>query len=231
MPATEPGEPAGVPTLPVGVPAGGSRLRRVARRVLRGWIRTQVRGAAHLPATGPVLLASTHRSHGDSLALGVALTRDLRFLGDRRLLGWPVVGRWLPRLGMVPLDRGAGDAGALETLAGLLASGEAVVVYPEGTRSRDGRVHRLRSGVARLAAATQVPVVPAAVVGIETVWPVGRRPRLRGGRVLIRLGPALAPPADDPRSRRAFNTTLQAALAELAGAPQAERFAPLRGGD
>jgi len=117
-------------------------------------------------------------------------------------------------------------------LASLLDAGHAVVVYPEGSRSRDGRVYRPRSGVSRLAAATEVPVVPAAVVGTYEVCPTGRRPRLRGGRVSIRFGPAIDPPASDtPAERRRFNRILHDALVELSGAERADAFAPVRGGE
>ncbi len=87
-------------------------------------------------------------------------------------------------------------------------------------------------GPACPAAATGVPVVPAAVVGTYDVWPTGRRPRLRGGRVTIRFAPAIpAPSADTPAERRRFNRTLHDALVALSGAERADTFAPVRGGE
>lgn len=208
-----------------------SVARRVLRPVLRGWLRLRVDHADRVPLDGPVLIASTHASHADSIALGAAAPRPVFFLGDRRLLAWPVLGRLLPRLGMVALRRGSGDTGAMQVLVDLLGAGHAVVVYPEGSRSRDGRVHRPRSGVSRLAAATGVPVLPTAVVGTHEVWPTGRRPRLRGGRVRIRFGQPMAPPADTPADRRRFNRQLHDALVELSGAGRADGFAPVGGGE
>jgi 1-acyl-sn-glycerol-3-phosphate acyltransferase len=207
-----------------------SAVRLLARPVLQTWLRLKISGHNHVPDHGGVLVAATHQSHADSIALGVAVRRPLHFLGDVRLTGWPVLGPMLPRLGMVPVRRGQGDATALGRLAELLDTGAAIAVYPEGSRSRDGRVHRLRSGVARLAADAQVPVVPAAVAGIYDVWPIGRRPRLRGGRVTVRFGPPMAPPAPTPRARRAFNERLHADLAELAGVEQALDYSPAGGG-
>jgi 1-acyl-sn-glycerol-3-phosphate acyltransferase len=218
------------PEIPPIVFGARSVARHALRPVLALWLRLRVEGLEHVPADGPVLLASTHQSHADSLALGVAVPRPVRFLGDARHLGMPVLGPHLPRLGMVPLQRGQADASALDVIAGLLDDGAAVAVYPEGSRSRDGRVHRLRSGVARIAAASGAPVVPAAVAGIYDVWPIGSRPRLRGGRVTVRFGPPMAAPGDTPRERRDFTQDLHRRLAELAGAEMAADFSPIGGG-
>lgn len=213
------------------VPSVQARVTRVLRPVLRRWLALSVEGREHVPTRGPVLLAGTHQSHADSLAIGTAVPRPTHFLGDRRLLEWPVLGPLLPRVGMVPLDRGRGDASAMDTVARLLVEEDAcVVIYPEGSRSRDGRVHRLRSGLSRLAAATAVPIVPVAVAGIHAVWPIGSRPRLRGGDVTVRFGPQMDPPGPGAAQRRSFNLELQRALAELAEVDIAEDFSPIRGG-
>lgn len=211
------------------LPAARALARMGARPVLAAWLRLRVEGAAQVPADGPVIVASTHQSHADSVALGVAVRRPLHFLGDVRLTGMPVLGPLLPRLGMVPLRRGEGDAETMQRLADLITGGAAVAIYPEGSRSRDGRVHRLRSGLARLAAATAAPVVPAAVAGIHDVWPIGQRPRLRGGRVTVRFGAPMDPPDGTPRSRRDFNVTLQHELASLARVEAATDFSPIGG--
>jgi 1-acyl-sn-glycerol-3-phosphate acyltransferase len=212
------------------VPGARSAVRLSLRPLLGLWLRMRVEGRDHIPAEGPVLIASTHQSHADSVALGVAIRRPVHFLGDLRLTRWPLIGPQLPKLGMVPLRRGEADETALDVLRDLLLDGACVAAYPEGSRSRDGRVHRLRSGVARLAADTGVPVVPAAVAGIYDVWPIGERPRLRGGRVTVRFGAPMAPPDPRPRSRRDFNDRLQRTLAELAGVEPADDFSPFGGG-
>ncbi len=164
------------------------------------------------------------------MAIAAAVRRPVHVVGDVKLTAWPVIGPQLPRLGMVALRRGQGDAAALDVLGDLLARGGCIAVYPEGSRSRDGRVHRLRSGVARLAAQYQVPVVPATVSGIERRWPIDGRPRLVGGPVTVRFGPALPPPEPTPRARREFNLTLQQRLADLAGVEVAETFSTPHGG-
>jgi 1-acyl-sn-glycerol-3-phosphate acyltransferase len=212
------------------VPGARSIVRLTLRPLLRTWLRMSVEGAHHVPADGGVLLGSTHQSHADSVAIAVALRRPVHFLGDLRLTSWPILGPMLPRLGMVPLRRGDADAAALQVLQDLITDGGAVAVYPEGSRSRDGRVHKLRSGVARLAARTGAPVVPTAVVGIFEVWPIGKRPKLLGGRVTVRFGPALdAPSSDTPKARRVFTEELHAAMVDLSGFGSADTFSPVGG--
>jgi 1-acyl-sn-glycerol-3-phosphate acyltransferase len=230
-PDQRPPESSGVGAFPPMVPGARSAVRLTLRPLLGVWLRMGVEGLTHVPDTGPVLIASTHQSHADSVALGVAIRRPVHFLGDLRLTRWPVLGPQLPKLGMVPLRRGEADASALDVLRDLLLDGACVAAYPEGSRSRDGRVHRLRSGVARLAAETGVPVVPAAVAGIHDVWPIGARPRLRGGRVTVRFGAPMSPPGPGPRERRSFNDRLQRTLGDLADADLAEDFSPFGGGD
>lgn len=212
------------------VPRAQLALGRLLRPAVARWLRLEVDGRSWIPAHGPVLLAATHRSHADSMAIGAALDRPVHFLGDVRLMRWPLVGPTLPSFGMVPIARGERDAQALEQVAQLLVgSGACLVVYPEGTRSRDGRVHRLRGGLARIAAATGLPVVPVAVVGTERAWPVGRPPRLRGARTHVRFGPALAAPDPCAAERRAFSERLQAELVALAGTSAVATLAPIRG--
>jgi 1-acyl-sn-glycerol-3-phosphate acyltransferase len=218
-----------VPT--TSVPGQRSLTRRVLRPLLRTWLRVRAEDPAHVPGDGPVLIASTHRSHADSIALALAAGRPVHFLGDLALTRAPLIGSLLPKLGMVPLRRGEVDTAALDVVRSLLRAGHAVVVYPEGSRSRDGTVHRLRSGVARVAAELAVPVVPAGIEGIERAWPVGKRPRLTGARVTVRFAPQLPAPADTPKARRTFNLDLQQRLAELSRSPMVDTFAPVGGGD
>lgn len=217
-------------TVSVTVPGMGSRLRAVLQPLLAGWLGLSVEGAEQVPG-GPVLLASTHASHADSVAVGCAVPRPVYFLGDLRLTRWPLLGPLLPKLGMVPVRRGTADSTALEAVEALLEADQAVAVYPEGSRSRDGRIYRPRSGTSRVAAALQVSVVPLAVAGTAKLWPSERRPRLTRGRVTVQIGAPMDPPDDDPAERRAFNEQLHTRLVELSGAPRADEFAPVGGED
>jgi len=213
------------------VPSRYSPVRLVLRPLLRNWLRLNVDGAEHVPTAGPVLIASTHLSHGDSLAIAVATGRPVFFLGDLKLVSTPVLGPLLPKLGMIPLRRGEADADALNLIGAVLNDHGCIAVYPEGSRSRDGKVHRLRSGVARVASQHAVAVIPATVQGIAARWPIGKRPKLWGPRVSVRFGSPLFTSDQTPKGRRAFNDQLQRALAELAGVELADGFSPPHGGE
>lgn len=210
--------------------AAATATREVARIALRTWMALDVVGADHVPRSGGAIIAATHTSHADSLALGAAVRRRLSFVGAAHLADTPVLGPFLPRIGLLPVERGTGDTGLLDELAALVDGGAALVVYPEGSRSRDGSVHRPRSGVARLAAATGAPVVPAGVTGTAAAWPVdtGPRPWPRA-RVRVRIGVPLAPPADRPLDRRHWNDHLHDQLVALSGRPGTDALAPVGG--
>jgi 1-acyl-sn-glycerol-3-phosphate acyltransferase len=161
--------------------------------VVRWWGRLEVSGLEHLPAEGPVLLAGNHDSYWDPVAVGIAglPRRQIRALAKSSL--WKVrgLGRVLDGMGQIPIDRGAGDARALDRAIEELGAGACIGVFPEGTRSL-GRVLRARSGFGRLAAAVpDAEVVCCTVEGTTDIARFPRRPRVRvrffrpagGGRV------------------------------------------------
>ncbi len=199
-------------------------VRRVLRPLLGVWARNRVLGAEHLPSEGAFIVASTHASHADAPIVGLASPRPLLFLGDERLTRAPLLGPILPKLGMVSVRRGTADQDALDTLLAALDDGQPIVIFPEGGRTRDGRVYRPRGGVARLAAAAGVPVVPVGLEGSRRLWPVEGRPRLLGGRVTVRFGPPIPPPDDRPAARRRFVLDLHHELASLARAELADEY-------
>jgi 1-acyl-sn-glycerol-3-phosphate acyltransferase len=178
-------------------------------RLLRGllvpfflvYFRMQRIGREHLPRTGPLLLASNHRSFLDPFVIGTVARRPVYYMAKRELFEK----RWqawiLNSLGAFPVDRGAGDGDAMATARAILERGDCVVVFPEGTRVRPGPLGAPRRGVGRLALETGAPVVPIAVIGTEDVrngWRIRpRRVRIRAGRPLLfptvgRSSPALA---------------------------------------
>ena len=201
----------------------------VVSPLIVGRLRVTVHGLGFVPGAGPAILAGNHVSYLDNYVIMTAAPRPLHFLGKAELARGPM-GWFNTSLGMVPIDRGSRDAAALDTLIALLRQGELVALFPEGTRSPTGDLHRFRSGMARIAAAAEAPVVPVGVVGTDLVWPRGQRPRLRRparGVVGVRFGAPFAPPQDSPRARRAFTVSVRAAVAELSGREPVPRYAPI----
>jgi 1-acyl-sn-glycerol-3-phosphate acyltransferase len=196
--------------------------------------RPVVTGARHIPPQGGALLASNHLSMCDSLFLPVMTRRRVSFLAKKEYFtGRGLRGRakaaFVRGTGLIPLDRDDADAAAAALASGVRAvrNGMLLGVYPEGTRSPDGRLYRGKTGVARMAMNARVPVVPVAMIGTDRVQPIGRvLPRL--ARVGVRIGVPLEPPlpADDPavekRQVREFTERIMAAIASLSGQQRAE---------
>ncbi len=164
---------------------------------LRLGTRLQVTGTEHVPATGPVIIASNHVSFCDSLFIPLAAGRPVNFLGKQEYFtGRGVTGRFVASfmraIGTIPVERGSGRAAAesLDIAEEVLRGGGAFGIYPEGTRSPDGRLYKGRTGVARLVVRTGAPVIPCALIGTDKVQPVDARV-LRPAKVRARLGPAL----------------------------------------
>jgi 1-acyl-sn-glycerol-3-phosphate acyltransferase len=148
--------------------------------IVRWWGRLEVSGLEHLPASGPVLLAGNHDSYWDPVAVGIAglPRRQIQALAKSSL--WKIRGldRVLDGMGQIPIDRGAGDARALDRAISELRAGACIGVFPEGTRSL-GRELRARSGFGRLAAAVpEAAVVCCTVVGTTDITSPPKRPRV-----------------------------------------------------
>jgi len=150
--------------------------------LLRVVFRPQTEGVENVPLEGPAILASNHLSYADWLFMPLTVPRRVTFVAKAEYFTAPGIKGWFQKMffsgsGQVPIDRSGASAaeGALVTAKRVLADGDLFGIYPEGTRSHDGRLYRGKTGVARLALETGVPVIPVAVVGTDVVAPPGKK--------------------------------------------------------
>lgn len=202
--------------------------RAVVAPVLRTLLRADVRGAGHVPASGPVIIASNHLSFFDSIVLPAVAPRPITFLAKAEYFtGRGLVGAWnrafFTAAGAIPVDRDETMAAAqsLRLALDILAAGGAFGIYPEGSRSRDGRLYRGRPGIGHLVLTSGAPVVPVALRGTERIQPVGSR-WVRPVKVSVTFGPPLRlrdrygalPPG---RARREIADDVMAAIHAMSG--------------
>ncbi len=165
----------------------------IAGPLLKGIFRPWVTGADNIPKQGAVILASNHLSFVDSVFLPICIDRDMVFLAKseyfttKGIKGWAT--KWFMKgTGMLPIDRSGGKASEASLNTGLrvLAEGRVLGIYPEGTRSPDGKLYRGRTGIARMVLESGVPVVPVAMIDTEKVMPIGAKwPKLRRPGIII----------------------------------------------
>ncbi len=172
-------------------------LKALFGLVMRVLFRPRVEGADGIPQTGPVILAGNHVTFVDSMFLSLVVKRPVFFIGkDEYVTGRGVKGRlmawFFTTVGMIPVDRDGGRGGVAALMTGkrVLDEGKVFGIYPEGTRSPDGRLYRGRTGIARLALMTGAPVIPFAMIGTDRVQPGGSGlPRI--SQVTVRFGQPL----------------------------------------
>jgi 1-acyl-sn-glycerol-3-phosphate acyltransferase len=204
------------------------------RPIFRLFFRPIVRGQEHIPATGGALVASNHLSMCDSLFLPIMTRRRMSFLAKNEYFtGKGIKGRakaaFVRGTGLIPLDRDDADAAAaaLRTGARAVRNGLLLGVYPEGTRSPDGRLYRGKTGIARMALETGVPIVPVAMIGTDRVQPIGKVvPHIH--QVEIRIGPAIQPPPldeDEDQQARELTEQVMSAIAALSGQERTDQDA------
>jgi 1-acyl-sn-glycerol-3-phosphate acyltransferase len=157
--------------------------------LLRLVYRGRFHGRENVPREGPVIYASNHQSHFDPVVVSVLVyDRPCSYLARESLFRIPLFGPFIAAVGAIPLKRSKSDLGALRSALDELKAGRGVLLFPEGTRTRDGALGRFRSGVALLQKRSKAPIVPVALEGLHDIWPHGRSfPKLRG-RVAIRAG-------------------------------------------
>jgi 1-acyl-sn-glycerol-3-phosphate acyltransferase len=204
--------------------------------ILRSLFRPWVRGGEYVPATGGAILASNHLSFSDSIFLPLMLRRRVTFLAKAEYFtGTGVKGRakamFFKGAGQLPVDRSGGKASEAALRSGLrvLRRGELLGIYPEGTRSPDGNLYRGKTGVAKMALESRVPVIPVAMIGTDKVQPIGRKiPKIH--RVGIIIGRPLdfsryEGLADDRHVLRSVTDEIMYELMRLSGQEYVDEYA------
>lgn len=190
--------------------------------------RPRIEGVNNVPRKGPIILASNHLSFIDSFVIPMFAPRPVYFLAKSSYFDGKGIKGWFSRqfftaIGATPVQRGAGQAAldALDQQRRILQSGRAIALYPEGTRSLDGRLYKGRTGVAFLALETGAQVVPVGLIGTNEAMPVGAKWPKFSPRMVIRYGEPLElahlGPASSGRARRQATDEIMAAIHALSG--------------
>jgi 1-acyl-sn-glycerol-3-phosphate acyltransferase len=156
-------------------------IKVVLTPILRVFVRIRVEGKEHVPRSGPVILAANHRSFLDSIFIPLVIRRRVTFVAKAEYFDDKRVAWFFRGVGQIPIRREGGSASerALQSATEVLEGGGVFGIYPEGTRTRDGKLHRGHTGVARLALRTGAPIIPVGLVGTDAVQPVDSKlPRL-----------------------------------------------------
>lgn len=196
--------------------------------------RPRVIGRKNVPKTGAVILASNHLAFIDSVVITLVARRSVSFMAKSEYFTGTGVKGFISRsffsgVGAVPVKRGAGQAAqeALDAGLGILENGDAFSIYPEGTRSRDGRLYRGRTGVAWLALTAGVPVVPVALIGTDELQPEGSG-GIRMAKVTVQFGEPMDlrgfGDASSGRARREATDAIMARIAAMSGQELANAY-------
>jgi 1-acyl-sn-glycerol-3-phosphate acyltransferase len=162
---------------------------------VRLFVRVRVEGRRHLPRRGAVILASNHRSFLDSIFIPLIVRRRVTFVAKAEYFDDAKTAWFFRGCGQIPIRREGGSASerALDSATEVLRAGKVFGIYPEGTRTRDGLLHRGHTGVARLALRCNVPIVPVGLIGSDEVQPVDSRMPKLFRVVTIRFGEPIDP--------------------------------------
>ena len=201
---------------------------------LKGYYRPWVEGVEHVPESGGAILASNHLAVSDSFFLPLVIKRKITFLGKSEYFTGKGVKGYATRsfmsgIGTIPVHRGGGRASEAALRAGLqvLSSGGLLGIYPEGTRSIDGRLYRGKTGGARMAIEAGVPIIPLAMVGTDVAQPLGQKVPKRAN-IGVRIGPPIdvsdyAGRQEDREALREVTDTVMKGIQELSGQEYVDR--------
>lgn len=181
-------------------------------RVVGSW---RVEGRENIPPRGAVIFAANHLSFLDPPVIGCALTRSAWFMGKAELFRKPLLGWFCRALHAFPIQRGTGDRAALKHTLDLLARGEAVTLFPEGTRSETGELGEPEVGIGMIARRSGAPIVPILIVGTDEVLPRGAK-WIHKGRIRVRIGaPLHLPPPEGKPGREDYTAVARRVMEEI----------------
>jgi 1-acyl-sn-glycerol-3-phosphate acyltransferase len=213
-------------------------VKGVLTPVLHASFRLKVEGKQHVPKQGAVILACNHRSFLDSIFLPLVVRRRVTFVAKAEYFDDPKTAWFFRGVGQIPIRRegGAASERALETAMEVLRSGRVFGIYPEGTRTRDGYLHRGHTGVARLSLRTGAPIIPVGMIGTDEVQPVDSKMPKVGRTVTIRFGEPIAPArygsrADDRMALRELTDEVMFEICQLSGYEYVDTYATKKAED
>jgi 1-acyl-sn-glycerol-3-phosphate acyltransferase len=198
--------------------------------VCRAYFRLDLQGTEHIPRSGGLVIAPNHQTYADPPLVTIPVRRPVFYMAWNRLFDIPVFNRLIRMLRAFPVDIDGRDARATREAVRLLQAGEALMIFPEGERTTDGRVRRFKPGAFRLAVSQATPVLPVTIDGGFNAWPPGRA-LPRPGRITITYHrPLTADTALDPRAA-ARDLAERTRAAILSALPNGSRHADVATGD
>lgn len=209
-------------------------MKVILTPILRLLFRVRVEGVEHLPRRGPAILASNHLSFCDSIFLPLVLRRRITFVAKAEYFEDKKTAWFFRAVGQIPIKRGGGSASqrALESAKEVLEKGGLFGIYPEGTRSPDGRLYKGHTGVARLALATGAPIYAVAMVGTREAQPIGQVKPNFFSPITVRISTPIdvagiksATAEGDPTVLRRITDDVMFELAQLSGQEYVDRYA------
>ncbi|MBW3537508.1 MAG: 1-acyl-sn-glycerol-3-phosphate acyltransferase [Actinobacteria bacterium] len=209
-------------------------LKVILTPILRALFRVRVEGAEHLPRRGPAILASNHLSFCDSIFLPLVLRRRVTFVAKAEYFEKAKTAWFFRAVGQIPIKRGGGSASqrALDSAKEVLDQGGLFGIYPEGTRSPDGRLYKGHTGVARLALATGAPVHAVAMIGTREAQPIGQVKPNFFSPITVRISPPIdiehvkgTAVEGDPTVLRRITDDIMFELSMMSGQEYVDRYA------
>jgi len=208
------------------------RFRRVAGPVARTLWNIETKGFERLPADGAAILCPNHISFIDSVFLALSVPRNISFVGKSEYMDSWKTKYIFPAMGMIPIDRtgGSKSAAALETAARVLRKGELFGMFPEGTRARDGKIHKGRTGAARLALEIGAPIYPIGITGTDVIQPPDAKAPRPFKSCTIEVGRPVRPERYEAmperhRALRAMIDEVMFEICEITGVPYVNTYA------